>query len=129
MRDEPAAGQFEADETLLDAMQAYGAPQKEIDQVRARIAERASTAPGDGEAFPVYADNLQIVGAFLALRSQWVYAGVDGQRTGLNYAGVCAWIDKHVPRPRRRRPLMQGIQTMEHAVLVADYERKQQEED
>lgn len=129
MRDEPAAGQFDADETTLEAMQAWNAPQEEIDQVRARIAERERAAPSPDECFPVYADNLPTVSAFLALRTQWVYAGVDGQRTGLNYAGVCAWIDKHVPSPRRRRPLMQGIQTMEHAVLVADYERKQQEED
>lgn len=128
MRDEPAAGLFDADETTLEAMQAFGAPQEEIDQVRARIAERERAAPSADECFPVYADNLPTVSAFLALRTQWVHAGMDGQRTGLNYAGVCAWIAQHT-RPRRRRPLMQGIQTMEHAVLVADYERKQKEED
>lgn len=128
MRDEPAAGLFDADETTLEAMQAFGAPQEEIDQVRKRIAEGDRAAPSPDECFPVHADNLQTVSAFLALRTQWQYAGMDGQRTGLNYAGVCAWLAQHT-RPRRRRPLMQGIQTMEHAVLVADYERKQKEED
>lgn len=128
MRDEPAAGLFDADETTLEAMQAFDAPQEEIAQVRARIAERERAAPSPDECFGVYAENWPAVSAFLALRTQWVHAGMDGQRTGLNYASVCAWLAQHARR-RRRRPLMQGIQTMEHAVLVADYERKQQEED
>ncbi len=128
MRDEPAHGLFDADETTLDAMQAFDAPQAEIDAVRERIAERERAAPSPDECFHVHADNLPTVSAFLALRTQWQYAGMNGQRTGLNYAGVCAWLSQ-TTRPRRRRPLMQGIQTMEHAVLVADYERKQKEED
>lgn len=121
MRDD---ADFAPDTTVLDAMQAWGAPPEEIEAVRAQLAAATSAAA----AFEIYADNLQIVGAFVALRTQWLYAGLDCQRVGLNYAGVCAWLDQHIPRPRRRRPLLRGIQTMEHAVLQADHERRDKEE-
>lgn len=127
MRDVPP-GDFEPDESVLDAMQAWGAPPEEIDQVREQLAASAARAPGGGEAFQVHADNWQTVGAFLALRTQWGYAGMEAQRIGLDYQAVCAWVEQHVARPRRRRPLLRGIQVMEHAVLQADHERKEKEE-
>lgn len=126
MRDAPQ-GDFEPGTELLEAMQAWGAPPEEVDAVRAQLA--ASAPPADGDAFGVHRDNWPSVSAFRALGTQWVYAGMDGQRVGMDYAGVCAWLAAHVPRPRRRRPLLRDIQAMEHAVLQADQEKRQQEEE
>ena len=106
-------------------MQAWGAPAEEVDRVRAQI---ASTAPAQQqESFGVYAENIPSVNAFVALRTQWQYAGMDGQRVGLNYAAATAWLTLHL-RPRRRRAVMTDLQTMESAVLIADRELQKKEE-
>lgn len=107
-------------------MQAFGAPQEEIELVRARLEADASAAPVQ-EGFGVYADNWAAVVAFQALAPRWQYAGMAGQRTGLDWAGVEAWIDRHCRR-RLRRALSFELQTMERAVLHADHEKREKEE-
>lgn len=108
-------------------MQAWHAPPEDIERMRTRI-EAAATAPDEEAAFGVYAENLPIVHAFQAVRTQWQYAGMAGQRMGLNYHGVEAWIDRHIPR-RRRRALSSYLQVMEHAVLQADHEQHEKEKE
>ncbi|WP_313074444.1 DUF1799 domain-containing protein [Melaminivora sp.] len=107
-------------------MQAFGAPQHEIDRVRAQI-ERAAL-PKTGDTFGVHADNQRVVAAFVSLRSQWSYAGMLAQRTGLQYAGVSAWLRESVRRTDHRREIFAGLQLMEHAVLAYDAEQRQKEE-
>ena len=108
-------------------MEAYGASADQIDAVRARIeASRTATAT-DHSAFAVYAENLPVVQAFLALSTQWQYAGMAGQRMGFCYAGVNAWIDRFIHR-RKRRALMHDLQVMERAVLAADQEQRDKKE-
>ena len=107
-------------------MQAFGAPQADIDRVRAQI--EAAAAPQDGDTFGVHADNQRTVAAFVALRTQWQYAGMAGQRVGLLYAGVTAWLHEHIRRPRIRREVFTGLQIMEQAVLGYDAEQRQKEE-
>ncbi|MDB5884243.1 MAG: hypothetical protein JWR74_414 [Polaromonas sp.] len=106
-------------------MQAWGAPPEEIATARARMEQNASCP--DVESFGVYAENLPAVDAFVSVRTQWQYAGMAGQRMGLNYAGVSAWLDRFV-RPRRRRALMADLQLMESAVLKADQDLRKKEE-
>jgi len=108
-------------------MEAYGASAADIDKVRARIDSATTAAPTQGEAFGVYAENLPVVAAFEALRTQWQYAGMAGQRMGFCYAGVNAWLDRFVHR-RKRRAVMQGLQFMERAVLVADQEQRDKQQ-
>ena len=106
-------------------MQAWGAPAEDIDKVRAQIAS-AAPAPQQ-ESFCVYAENIPSVNVFVQLRTQWQYAGMDGQRVGLNYAAATAWLALHL-HPRRRRAVMADLQTMENAVLIADRELRKKEE-
>ena len=44
-----------------------------------------------------------------------------GVRTGMDWAGVESWIDRHIRR-RLRRALSRDLQVMERAVLAADQE-------
>lgn len=104
-------------------MQALGAPQGDIDQVRAQLDQ---AAPAQAEVtFGVHADNWPAVMAFCTLAPRWHYAGMAGQRTGFDWAGVEAWIDRHVRR-RKRRALSADLQTMERAALHADRELREQ---
>lgn len=106
-------------------MQAWGAPQEEIDQVRANLEQQAAAAKA--QDFPVFEENWASVSAFLALLSQWRYAGDAHQRIGLDYGGVTAWLSLHC-KPRRRRALFSDLQTMECAVLQADRELREKQE-
>lgn len=117
-------GRFDVDDSVIDAMRAYGAPPEAIASAQA-LAEAAPVPVQEG--FGVYADNLAAVNSFAALRTQWQYAGQAGQRMGLNYAGVSAWIDRFI-RPRHRRALMADLQLMESAVLLLDQEQREKEE-
>lgn len=104
-------------------MEAWGAPADDISAVRARI---DAAAPPEPDPFGVHADNWETVQAFQALAPRWHYAGMLAQRTGFDWAGVEAWIDRHIRR-RRRRALSVGLMTMERAVLQADCELREKE--
>ena len=108
-------------------MEAYGASAEQIDAVRARIDAARLADQADHSNFGVYAENLPVVQAFLALSTQWQYAGMAGQRMGFCYAGVIAWLELFVHR-RKRRAVMHGLQVMERAVLVADQEHRDKKE-
>jgi Phage related hypothetical protein (DUF1799) len=122
IREEPADAWL-PDEDILACMNAFGAPQKDIDAVRARIeAQReAMRSEHAGADFPVWADNWDVVMAFQDVQTQWVRSSFSGQRMGLNYAGVNAWLDRFVRRTKRKN-MFAGLQLMERAVLVADQE-------
>lgn len=123
---EEAAPDFTPDLSIVEAMEAMCAPAEDVEAVRAQVL--AEAPPEEPEGFGVYADNLTTVSAFLALRTQWNYAGMAGQRTGFNYAGVSAWLQAHI-KPRRRRALFSDLQVMEHAVLQADHEQRKNNEE
>ena len=73
------------------------------------------------QTFGVHADNWLSVRTFLEVQTQWVYAGMNGQRCALAYDCVLAWVDRFVPR-RDRRQVFSDLQLMERAVLDADRE-------
>lgn len=108
-------------------MEAYGASAAQIEAVRARIDAARPADQADHSSFGVHADNLPVVQAFLAVSTQWQYAGMAGQRMGLCYAGVNAWLDRFIHR-RKRRALMHDLQVMERAVLAADQEQRDKKE-
>ncbi|SFB96741.1 Phage related hypothetical protein [Polaromonas sp. OV174] len=124
MRDD-APGAFDVDESVIEGMQAWGAPPEELAKAREQMAKAEPVA--DAETFGVYAENIPVVNAFFSLRTQWQYAGMAGQRMGFNYAGVISWLALNF-RPRRRRALMADLQLMESAVLAADHEQRKKEE-
>lgn len=106
-------------------MRAWGAPPEAIAKAQAL----AEVAAPEAKPYYLWHDNARAFELFLAVRSQWVYAGgMTLQRTGLNYAGVLAHLQINVPR-RYHRALMQDLQAMELAVLGADAELRQQRED
>ncbi len=113
------------DDGIVEAMRAMGAPPQAIAQAQAL----AEVAPPEARPYCLWHDNARAFELFLAVRTQWVYAGgMAVQRIGLNYAGVLAHLQINVPR-RYHRALMQDLQAMEAAVLIADAELRKQRED
>lgn len=123
---EDTAPDFTPDLSIVEAMEAMGAPAEDIEAVRAQVL--AEAPPEEPEAFGVYADNWITVCAFQAVRTQWVYAGIQGQRVGFNYSAVLDWVKAHI-KPRRRRALFNDLQVMERAVLQADHEQRKNNEE
>lgn len=124
------------DESIVEAMQAWGAPPEDIEKVRAQLPD-PDAQPLD-ETFAVHADNAPVIEAFTALRTQWTYVtsftAVPGggflpvsHRVGINYAALIAWVQQHA-RPRRRRALIADLRVMETAVLIADQEKRTEKE-
>lgn len=106
-------------------MRAWGAPAEDIARVQAQIDSQAAAAP-QVQPFPLWPENARPMAHFLALRTQWVYAGgMVPQRVGFAYQGVQAYLADHVPRHRHRKALWADLQAMEIAVLQADAERRQ----
>lgn len=110
------------DESILNAMEAFGATAQELSTAR-DVAQGTEEAP---PSFGIYAENVPTVQAFLALTGTWQYAGMQGQRTGMDWKSVEAWIDRHI-RKRRRTDISSGVMVMQHAVLQADAETRQKE--
>lgn len=113
---------------MLDAMRALGAPAQDIERVARAIEQQRAAAKQESQTFGVHRDNWLIVSAFEALRTQWNFAGMDGVRTGLNYAAVIPWLDLYVHR-RQRREVMDGLMLMENAALQAMGEIRDKEKE
>lgn len=103
---------------MLDAMRAFGAPAQDIERVAQAIEQQRAAAKQEPEQFGVHADNWLVVQAWGAVQTQWMYAGMEGVRTGLNYAGVIAWVDMFIHR-RKRSEVMVGLMLMEKTGLQA----------
>lgn len=113
---------------MLDAMRALGAPAQDIERVAHAIEQQRATATQEPLAFGVHRDNWLIVQVWEALRTQWNFGGMDAVRTGLNYAGVIAWLDLYVHR-RKRREVMSGLMLMEDTALQALAEIRNKEKE
>ena len=58
----------------------------------------------------------------MAVQTQWRYAGMVGQPTGLDYAGVCAYLQAQGFRPRAKPPwslgtLLEDLRAMESIAI------------
>jgi hypothetical protein len=80
------------------------------------VLDRSET--GGPRPFFLLPDNQRALTTWLALQTQWQYAGM-GSAVGLNYAGVQAYLRMaRLDRPpRRARQLLADIQRMERATL------------
>lgn len=68
----------------------------------------------------LWPDSLPLWHAWLQLQTQWRTPGLDGQRTGLDYAAATAWLRAHGWHHGPRRSLrvaLDCIQAMEGACL------------
>jgi hypothetical protein len=79
------------------------------------IAEYEKRSQAD--AYEVWPENWPLLDLFLALKHQWRYAGMDGQRVGLDYTAVPVVMDMLDVPKRRRRQWFAWIQMMEHEAL------------
>ena len=78
------------------------------------------TAPASD--FEVFEDNWPALLAFLRCGTQWRYAGMDGIRTGLDYAAVESVL-RLTMAEEQRAGAFEGIQIMEHAALEVFHEK------
>lgn len=109
-------------------MRAFGASAAQIERMEQTLQERKASQATDEQAghFGVWADNWPAVMAWCGVDTQWRTAGMAGVMTGLDYAGVNAWLQIFVKRGERKE-IMQAIQVMEHAALAAMAELREQE--
>lgn len=94
---------------MADALEAFNAPEEIVSKWRQREAKERP------ETFEVLAKNEEALRLFLALGTQWVFAGMDGVPTGISYAAV---------EPAARMlglnmtaELFEGLRIMENAAL------------
>ena len=85
----------------------------------------AATATETADLCLIWESNSASWSAFTGTCTQWQYAGMQGQRTGLLYAGVHTYLQLSTPR-RQWRGLFADLQLMESAVLAADDELRDQ---
>lgn len=72
--------------------------------------------------FSLWPECLPVWLVWLALQTQWRYAGMGGAPIGLDYAGVTAWLQAHGyghGRARNLRETLGYISAMERAALTA----------
>lgn len=69
------------------------------------------------EVYEVWPENWPILELFLALNTQWRFAGMEGQRVGLEYSAIPVVMDLHQVPAKRRRQWFGWIQMMERAAL------------
>lgn len=100
---------------MIRQLEQMGAPADFI------AAERAKLAPQD---FELFEDNAYAVHVFQRMRTQWRTRGMDGQITGLDYAGfgmvarVCG-----VP-PKQRVQVFEDMQLLELETLAITAEQR-----
>ena len=108
-----------------------GVSEEDIEAMLAQQAEReAETArqAGIAEDFEIYEDNWDSWQFFLVVQTQWVFRGMSGQRSGLNYAGVESGM-RLSGLPRVRWPaVLTDLRTLEYGVLEADAELAEKQE-
>ena len=51
--------------------------------------------PTHAGEFPLWPENRAVFNLFADCRTQWLHAGMDGARTGLNYKGVEFVVERH----------------------------------
>lgn len=123
MSDDPARdAALEDAQALLKSLREWKAGPEHTEPVEREI-ERLGIA-GD---FEVHEDNMEAVGLFLALGTQWrmlpTFAGAIPQ--GLDYAAVESVLRLAQLRPARRRLLFTDLRVMENAALVAMSEQRE----
>jgi hypothetical protein len=108
------------DAGVADGLRAMGVSEADI--------EAAQAAHGDppDEDYVLFVDCWEAWQFFEAVQTQWVYAGMNGRRVRLDYAGVESGA-RLAGVPRSRWPELQAdLRVIELAVLRADKELAEQ---
>lgn len=81
----------------------------------------------DSETFWLWPENAESFAVWQSLQTQW-RVGMDGP-TGMDYAGVRAYLDECGPGPgEERRALFASIRACEHATLRAWGEQREKQD-
>lgn len=103
------------DDNVARGMRAMGASWEQIARAGA-----VRGKPTRESAFEVHFDAWDAFCFFLKVRTQWVYAGWDGVRVGLNFSAITAMAEMWGIRRRKRRALLDDLVLIESAVLDED---------
>lgn len=69
------------------------------------------------DVYEVWPENWPILELFLALNTQWRFAGMEGQRAGLEYSAIPVVMDAHQVPAKRRSKWFAWLQMMEREAL------------
>lgn len=106
----------QVDARTLELMADWGAPASEMEMARALMqGGHAADAPVD-----VWPDNWEHWLFFLRVQTQWVLAGMAGQRVALRWEGIEPVARAMGWRRRQWRELVEALCVIEQAVLEAD---------
>lgn len=111
------------DEEAAQALRRVGVKEEDIEAALAQEVEEETEAAPERFDFEVYEDCWEGVLLFLKVQTQWSYRGMEGQRSGLNYAAVESTMRMAGVKRVRQAGLLDDMQVMERAVLDADAER------
>lgn len=98
-------------------------PEAELDEALAAFGLQQEVPEGDQAAPPpdkcyLWPCNVATFDIWQRLQSQWRVGGMGGERTGLDYAGVAAYLRDVAQVQRRALPeVFSGLQAMEFAAL------------
>lgn len=82
----------------------------------------AAASQQDVQTGWLWPDNVRTWSCWQALQSQW-RVGATGRATGLDYAGVRAWLLDEEPKRDKRAEIWRGIQACERAVMEVAAEK------
>lgn len=88
---------------------------------------REFSAGASDDVHYLWPDNVQAWQAWLGVQTQWRIGGM-GTVTGLDYAGVRAWLDEEGIAGDERRELWSVICACEREVLGVWHQRRRREE-
>lgn len=108
------------DDAIEAGMRAMGATDEQVDLARAERLGAAPLAESSDDSFEVYEDNWEDWMFFLQVQTQWLYAGLDGRRVCLNWAGIAAFATMAGLGRRRQARRAEAMGLIELAVLRED---------
>lgn len=114
-----------ADANVTAGLRRMGVSEEDIEAMLAQQLQQQAEAgrqAGIAEEFGIYEENWESWQFYLVVQTQWLYRGMNGRRSGLNYAGVESGI-RMAGLARAKWPaLLADLRNMELAVLEADNE-------
>lgn len=101
-------------------MRQWGASAEDLAMAESLMGQ---TADEDVDVCDVWPENWAAVQLFLQVQRQWVYAGMDLRRTGLNWPGIEVVARALGWRGKAWGEVVQALLVMEGAVITVDNEQ------
>ena len=120
--DQHPDGEPDAHDTRTDAAAAFGLRIVEPDDADDDAERPAPPAPPCAWLWP---ENIPAWEAWHAIQSCWRTAGMDGRRSGIDWAGAQVLLQglgyraERAPRPRRLWPMVEDLRHIANAALAA----------